>query len=407
MAGTETLSAAAATTPITSPATAGISPALCRGKRAKRASRHSYVTRDVHEARAFLCEAEFRQISDPVYRGALATILGICSVDVAAQAVNVSHKRVRLAVDAIRSGRDVGVAHRPPLLQPEQEERLCKWVLFCVEEEKPPTAQQVADEATAIAREGKQNPIDIEPVSRTYVAKFIERHKDRLQFKAPRGLEPERLITAEDINRWFAEYHALLETKKYAPALIFNWDETMGSLARNKLLKAVCRRNSDTVIEQVLAQNEHLTIGCFIAADGTRVGKPVAIYTLKELPVFADETLYDKFAFESGPSGWITSAIMLRVIRNVFIPGVARRRGAKTEEPALLLWDGHTAHETAEIVKVLAECNIGSKLFVPHASHILQPLDLTIFRSFKASLRQIFVPSPFSLSLHTIFSNRK
>ena len=53
----------------------------------------------------------------------------------------------------------------------------------------------------------------------------------------------------------------------------------------------------------------------------------------------------------------------------------------------MLLIDGFSGHEDAGLCQELQDKNIILYEFVPHSSHISQPLDKAFYRSFKAKLR--------------------
>lgn len=146
----------------------------------------------------------------------------------------------------------------------------------------------------------------------------------------------------------------------------------------------------------------------FIWANGT-VSKPELIVSGKDLPPVPDHIL-SAFSWRGQAKGWVTNEIMFEAIQKTFIPEVNRRR-AELDDPnaaAILFMDGHKSHQTTELKKILEKNNIILLLFVPHASHIMQPLDLVLFGKFKALLRSVFLSSPLLsypiLSLLTAYS---
>lgn len=204
-----------------------------------------------------------------------------------------------------------------------------------------------------------------------------------------------------------------------------NFDETMGTITTDIKGKVVTfspradpergeRKRPHKVA--MSTRQEHITIGQFIAADCKNFGKPQVVLPLKELPSFSDKSLYDNIDILGQEKGWVTSATMLDIITKVikwqtvniehffsqqlpsqvFVPEIAlrRQRLGQQDAPAILFWDGHTAHETEEIKGVLKEHNIISRLFLPHATHILQPLDLVIFPKFKKALKKVRQKGP-------------
>ena len=110
----------------------------------------------------------------------------------------------------------------------------------------------------------------------------------------------------------------------------------------------------------------------------------------KELPAIP-EHVKAKFMWRGQAKGWVTSEIMQESIDKVFIPEVEARRSKLSlpvTSPALLVMDGHKSHDTEKLRASLAAHHITLRLFVPHASHIMQPLDLVLFFKFKTLLRK-------------------
>lgn len=92
---------------------------------------------------------------------------------------------------------------------------------------------------------------------------------------------------------------------------------------------------------------------------------------------------------------------MKEAIEKTLIPEIERRRLAKLElanAPAILFMDGHPSHTTDEIKDMLAAHNIYLRIFVPHCSHIQQPLDLVLFGKYKSALRTVCVCFSFHIS---------
>jgi hypothetical protein len=83
--------------------------------------------------------------------------------------------------------------------------------------------------------------------------------------------------------------------------------------------------------------------------------------------------------FTTSPNGWVTSEIFIDFFRNHFLLHV-------TERPLILLYDGHATHVTLEIIDLASRSDVHLFVLPPHSSHLLQPLDVSIFSPFKNSL---------------------
>ena len=51
----------------------------------------------------------------------------------------------------------------------------------------------------------------------------------------------------------------------------------------------------------------------------------------------------------------------------------------------MLILDSHTSHTSIELIELTRENNIHLLCLPPHTMHVLQPLDIGVFKSFKAN----------------------
>lgn len=75
--------------------------------------------------------------------------------------------------------------------------------------------------------------------------------------------------------------------------------------------------------------------------------------------------------------GWMESEVFTNYFLTSLIPALG------PERPALIIYDGHSTHISLKIVAAAIENNITILKLPPHSSHLLQPLDLSVFRPFK------------------------
>ena len=81
--------------------------------------------------------------------------------------------------------------------------------------------------------------------------------------------------------------------------------------------------------------------------------------------------------FASTESGWMNDSVYLEWFK-FFLQNIPPTR------PVLLIQDGHSSHMSIKLIE-LARANDVHLLCLPaHTTHILQPLDVGVFKSFKA-----------------------
>ena len=94
---------------------------------------------------------------------------------------------------------------------------------------------------------------------------------------------------------------------------------------------------------------------------------------------------FEGWQFTATENGWTSNATALEWLQKVFIPQTAPEDPL---EARLLILDGHGSHETTEFMWECYSHNIHLLFLPPHTSHVLQPLDLSIFAPLKRAYRK-------------------
>jgi 4-hydroxybenzoate polyprenyltransferase len=89
---------------------------------------------------------------------------------------------------------------------------------------------------------------------------------------------------------------------------------------------------------------------------------------------------YQGWKFTATENGCTSDDTALEWLPKLFIPQTAPR---DPKEPRLLILDGHRSHETLEFIWECYSNNIYLLFLPPHTSHVLQPLDLSVFSPLK------------------------
>ena len=91
----------------------------------------------------------------------------------------------------------------------------------------------------------------------------------------------------------------------------------------------------------------------------------------------------DKATYSS-PSGWMEGEQFCAWFEATFIPHCATLSGSK-----ILFLDGHASHLTLKLVEKAQLNNIILFKLPAHTSHLLQPLDVGVFRTTKVKWREV------------------
>ena len=216
------------------------------------------------------------------------------------------------------------------------------------------------------------------PLSNCWLYGFLTRWQHQLRSLKPRGLESSRakFSTPEIVENYFNSLSNIMQ--KYGlsdkPQFIFNIDET-GIQPEHRppniiapvgiKLQSVTspRSTTTTVIACANAAGHHLP--------------PFFVFKGKW---YSPELMRDATPGSQGvmsDSGWSNANIFQQYLKDHFLPNV--RRGDNDGQHILLIFDGHASH----VSRALIDWAMSNKLILfvlpAHTSHILQPLDVSIF----------------------------
>ena len=142
-----------------------------------------------------------------------------------------------------------------------------------------------------------------------------------------------------------------------------------------------------------------------VVGEATRVLPLLSVYVLhfyiigcgcasgERLPpyiLFKGKNLYKAWT-EGGPagalygvseSGWMEKANFLEWFKKMFLPAIQH---LSTQPGVALFVDGHHSHMSLELIELAREKGVHLVCFPPHMTHILQPLDVSVYHPLKQS----------------------
>lgn len=117
---------------------------------------------------------------------------------------------------------------------------------------------------------------------------------------------------------------------------------------------------------------------CCTSADGS-FSKPLVIYPGVRPKFNLEGVNADDYDLGCSPNGWISADCFFGWIANLFYPSVRD----KVQFPIFIFLDGHSSHINISVAQFCQDHDIILFLLPPHASHILQPLDVAVFGPMK------------------------
>lgn len=274
-----------------------------------------------------------------------------------------------------------------PYLGVQEEKDLVDWVIQMSRCGFPITKEQLFDAVQlVITKMEKKTPFHDGRPSKTWYQSFLRRNKE-LSEKMSQNLTKRRaLVSKEEIKNWFdcvKDYLASRNLLNIDPRRIFNLDESAFLLSptskvlvhkRDKAAYTLCSNDKE----------------CYTAlVTGNAAGEllpTMVVYPYQTIPAKLAKLFPDDFVIGKSESGWMTSETFYMFIVNIFLPWCIKN-GIKF--PVILFVDGHSSHLTIELSNFCLENLIELVSLYANSTHILQPMDVAVFKALKAAYKKM------------------
>lgn len=265
-------------------------------------------------------------------------------------------------------------------LTPEQERFLVKWILEEDTRAQPPSHPRVREMATRIL----QMNGDYAPLGQLWVPHFIARNP-QVASVIGRTIETARTTGAQyETVRAFLE---LFERTRIELGIqyedIWNMDETgvaLGVCTNTRVLASSSKKKAYIKSPE---DREWVSIVEVVSATGAKL-QCLVIFKGKHLQsTWFPAQGAPNWLYTTSENGWTSNQIGYEWLQRIFIPNTTPRQGTWR----LLILDGHGSHIPIDFMWTCRENNIWLLYLPPHASHVLQPLDLAPFSVVKTKYR--------------------
>lgn len=121
------------------------------------------------------------------------------------------------------------------------------------------------------------------------------------------------------------------------------------------------------------------------SADGKK-GPPLIIFKAKNIwdKWVSQQTDFLDTTYAATINGWMEREVFINYFEKSFL----RITNPSPDNPILLIYDGHSSHVDLKLVEIASSNNVTILLLPPHSSHLLQPMDLSVFKSVKTTWDQ-------------------
>ena len=213
----------------------------------------------------------------------------------------------------------------------------------------------------------------------------VKRRHPEITLRKPEKLSTvrARMLNPSVVDNYFKDLEKVISELGINGNEIWNCDET-GLNFEHTPPKIVTERGSTSVVGKTSQKSSNLTILACVNAAG-RAMPPLIITkgkTGKSLHGFKTTDAPAGTVWSFQEKGWITDDIGEQWFNDVFLSNCGSKR------PQLLIFDGHSSHETLAIIERAIDENIILLSLPPHCTHYLQPLDRSVFGPFKKSYNE-------------------
>ena len=189
-------------------------------------------------------------------------------------------------------------------------------------------------------------------------------------------------IDEASVNEFFDQLNETLQG--VPPQNLFNFDETNMTDDPSRK-KCVVRRGLHRVEKKAAHSHQAFSVMFCGNAAGNYLA-PMVVYKV------ISENLYSSWklggppdtVYASTKSGWFDTSTFETWFFQIFLPHAKKLHG-----PKVLIGDNLGSHFSADVIKSCQQHDIRFTTLLPNATHILQPLDVAVFRPTKIIWRKV------------------
>ncbi|KAH7815757.1 uncharacterized protein MONOS_3740 [Monocercomonoides exilis] len=218
-------------------------------------------------------------------------------------------------------------------------------------------------------------------ISMETACQFVKRHPE-LKRSSPKNVDVNRLAVScqSVLQPWYSLLDGLHEKNEYCKKLIFNMDESLMRVPATSKLNMVHPKNENPGFFKELPEMTNSSLVAAVAAD--EFALPFAIqWPSKSLPDEMKTLLSETLDIWPNGSGWMGCNQFKKNALTTLLQGIIDRRKRMSLENSrcLFLIDSSISRADPTIWRELQKENIDVVTFIPHSTHIAQPLDRKVF----------------------------
>lgn len=268
-----------------------------------------------------------------------------------------------------------------PMFPKELEDDLVAWAIGMQRTGYPVSRKDLLLKANTMRNTIQRSSRQHSPVSTGWLQRFLNRNPI-LTTRSCQPISRARNEASEGcLKTFFNSVMNAVVTHKLTAEQIFNMDETAME-CKGSTRRVIACKGSKNVWGKTANPSFHLTFVAAINAAGFSLPPFLIMPGQRAKRSLLDEATLPNTCFTMAKKGWINSDIFQKWVEwfAEYVPGNIPR-------PLLLIMDGCSSHIDDKVLKAASDNSIILLSLPPHCTHLVQPLDVAIFKSFKAALR--------------------
>lgn len=272
-----------------------------------------------------------------------------------------------------------------PALGTSAEKMLVNWVMGLAQRGFPIYKLDLILSVQQICKElALPNLFNNDKPCKRWLYLFLKRHPEIAMRTVEKLSKVRAIVTEHGVGEWFKEVDNYL-TKFYVksvledPTRVFNCDESSFMMCP-KSEKVLGIRGQKNVYKVHQGNDkDNITVLFNVSASG-EIAPTMVVYPGKRLPQGVKLSMPENWAIGRSEKGWMNGEIFFEYFVNIFYKWLEDK---KVLFPVLMFLDGNSSHLTYHLSKFCNDHDIILITLFPNATHLLQPLDVAIFKPLK------------------------
>lgn len=282
----------------------------------------------------------------------------------------------------LQHGDMIGAVHKEQMrLSEDQEKWLCNWIIEEDRQGYAPSIARVRQMVEVLLRvQGDERPL-----GKNWITGFKKRNPS-IKTMIGRRIEDARFdaATPEVLNRFYSTLERVISEYHVSTSNIWNMDECGTALGASTNGRVMASSKKKRTRCKASGNREWVTIIECISADGKKI-MPLVIFKGSSVQAqWFPASNIPGWHYTHSENGWTSNQHGIDWLKRIFIP---QTMPDNPDDHRILICDEHGSHVSVDFMYEAYMNKVQLVFLPPHTSHILQPLDLTVFGFIKKRYR--------------------